>query len=93
MVQNNDAQKKPLSPLPPKAGLELPQANRRTSQIIDPLNGRLPSRTAAGQHRAETIGSPPDSRIANGPEDRERAECCIMGRSVPFLGLFFDQRV
>ena len=32
-------------------------ANRRTSLIIDPPNGRLPARTAAGQHRAQTIGN------------------------------------
>ena len=75
-------------------GLELPQANRRTSRIIDPPSGRLPVRTAASERRAQTIGSPPFvNTAADGPEDRERAERCIMGRSVPFLGLFFDQRV
>ena len=74
-------------------GLDLPPANRRTSQIIDPPNGRLPARTGAAQRRAQTIGSPPGNRTANGPEDREPPERCILGRSVPFRGLFFDQRV
>ena len=66
---------------------------RRTSLITDPPNGRLPARTAAGHHRAETIGSYLLERAADGPEDRERLERCIMGRSVPFRGLPFDQRV
>ena len=66
---------------------------RRTSRIVDPPNGRLPARTTAGQRRAETIGSPPNDRSADGPEDRERWERCIMGRSVPFRGLPFEQRV
>ncbi len=65
----------------------------RTAQIIDPVNGRIPPRTAAAQQRAETIGSPPSSRTAYGPEDRESLERCIMGRSVPFLGRSFEQRV
>ena len=68
-------------------------ANRRTSLIIDPPNGRLPARTVAGQHRAETIGNYLLERAADGPEDRERLERCIMGRSVPFRGLPFEQRV
>ena len=67
--------------------------NGRTSRIVDPPNGRLPSLTAAGQRRAETIGSPPNARSADGPEDREKLERCILGRSVPFRGLFFDQRM
>ena len=68
--------------------------NRRTSQIIDPPSGKLPARTAASKHRALTLGSPPLTHtVANGPEDRERLERCIMGRSVPFLGLPFEQRV
>ena len=69
-------------------------ANGRTSQIVDPPSGKLPARTAASKHRALTLGSPPLTHtVANGPEDRERLERCIMGRSVPFLGLPFEQRV
>ncbi len=67
--------------------------NGRTSQIIDPADGRLPARTPAGEQRAKTIGSSPSARSANGPEDRERLERCIMGRSVPLLGRTFEQRV
>ncbi len=65
----------------------------RTSQIIDPRDGRLPARTPDGELRAKTIGSSPSARPANGPEDRERLERCIMGRSVPLLGRTFEQRV
>lgn len=65
----------------------------RTAQIIDPVNGRVPPRTPAAQRRAETIGSSPSSRTADGPEDRESLERCIMGRSVPFLARSFEQRV
>ena len=65
----------------------------RTSQIIDPEDGRLPARTPAAQLRAETIGSPTADRSADGPQDRERLERCIMGRSVPLLGRTFEQRV
>ena len=65
----------------------------RTSQITDPTDGRLPKRTLAAELRANTIGSAPSDRPADGPEDRERLERCIMGRSVPLLGRTFEQRV
>ena len=67
--------------------------DHRTAQIIDPPDGRLPARRPAAQLRAKTIGSSPSARLANGPEDRERLERCIMGRSVPLLGRTFEQRV
>ena len=43
--------------------------NGRTSLLIDPPNGRLPSRTAAGQRRWDTIGLPNPDRVrkADGP--------------------------
>ena len=67
--------------------------DRRTSQIVDPPNGRLPARTSAGQHRANVGGNLGVERGTDGPEDREGWERCIMGRSVPFRGLPFEQRV
>ena len=66
---------------------------RRTSRIVDPPNGRLPARTPAAQHRANTDGHLWVERAADGPEDRERWERCILGRSVPFRGLPFEQRM
>ena len=68
-------------------------ADNRTSLIIDPPDGRLPARTAAGQHRMDVFNKPPNDRAADGPEDRERLERCIMGRSVPFFAFFFDQKL
>ncbi len=65
----------------------------RTAQIIDPADGRIPPRTPAAQLRAKTIGSAPSDRPADGPEDRERLERCMMGRSVPLLARTFEQRV
>ena len=59
----------------------------RTSLIVDPLDGRLPSRTAAGSERARTLGIAIRMRSADGPEDRERYERCIMGRTVPLLAV------
>ena len=67
--------------------------NGRTSLIIDPPNGRLPARTEAGQYRADTIGRPADLRSADGPEDRDRWERCIMGHSVPFSPRPWDKRI
>jgi hypothetical protein len=57
----------------------------RTSLIVDPPDGRLPSRTDAARQRARTLGINSRSRAADGPEDRERYERCIMGRTVPLL--------
>ena len=54
----------------------------RTSLIVDPRNGRIPPRTAGTDH-VETLGRPLRLRAADGPEDRERYERCIMGRSIP----------
>ena len=62
-------------------------AHGRTSLIVDPADGRIPSLTAAAQHRVQTLAPPFRSRAANGPEDRERYERCIMGRTVPLLAV------
>ena len=67
--------------------------NGRTSLLIDPLNGRLPTRTEAGQYRVDTIGRPPGRHPTDGPEDLERWERCIMGRSVSFFPRPWDQRM
>ena len=61
--------------------------NGRTALIVDPPDGRLPARTEAGQHRARTLGIASRLRPADGPEDRERYERCIMGRTVPLLAV------
>ena len=59
----------------------------RTSMIVDPPNGRLPTMTADARHRDRTIGLRSRSRPADGPEDRERYERCIMGRTVPLMAV------
>ena len=61
--------------------------NGRTSLIVDPPDGRLPVRTPAGRERASTLGIAIRLRSADGPEDRERYERCIMGRTVPLLAV------
>ena len=55
----------------------------RTALIVDPPDGRIPQRTAAGAARQEALAPPLRQRKADGPEDRERYERCIMGRSIP----------
>ena len=67
--------------------------SNRTSRIVDPPNGRLPARTPAAQYRADTDGNLWVERGADGPEDRERWERCIMGRSIPFRARPFEQRM
>ena len=74
---------------PSLAGLTDP----RTSLLVSPANGRLPARTPAGQRRAETLGRSLRARGAEGPEDREYFERCVMGRSVPFIAPSWDERL
>jgi hypothetical protein len=59
----------------------------RTSLIIDPPDGRLPTRTEAARERVRTLGIALRRRSADGPEDRERYERCIMGRTVPLMAV------
>jgi hypothetical protein len=59
----------------------------RTSLITDPPDGRLPQRTEAAMERARTLGLASRLRPADGPEDRERYERCIMGRTVPLMAV------
>ena len=61
--------------------------NGRTSLIVDPPDGRLPKRTAAADERAGTLGLASRLRPTDGPEDRERYERCIMGRTVPLMAV------
>ena len=67
--------------------------DRRTSLIVNPPNGLLPARTPTGQRRAETLGRSLLARGAEGPEDREYFERCILGRSVPFIAPSWDERL
>ena len=67
--------------------------NGRTSLLTDPPNGRLPARTEAGQHRADTIGRRAELRSADGPEDRGPWERCLMGLSIPFRPRPWAQRM
>ena len=55
----------------------------RTALIVDPPNGRIPKRTAAGQERLETVGATPFKRAADDPENRTLAERCIMWTQTP----------
>ena len=59
----------------------------RTALIVDPPDGRLPARTPAGRERVRTLDVGFRARTADGPEDRERYERCIMGRTVPLMAV------
>ena len=59
----------------------------RTSLVIDPPTGRIPTRSAAARERVRTLAISFRLRPADGPEDRERYERCIMGRTVPLLAV------
>jgi hypothetical protein len=52
--------------------------NRRTSLIVDPPDGRIPSLTPEAQKRLEAMDQRRE-RPAEGPEDRSVGERCIMG--------------
>ena len=51
-------------------------ADRRTSLIYDPPNGRMPSLNAAGRERARIRGE--KRRLSEGPEARSLADRCLM---------------
>jgi hypothetical protein len=51
-------------------------ADRRTSLIYDPPNGRMPSLNVAGRERAQTRGE--NRRLSEGPEARSLADRCLM---------------
>ena len=59
----------------------------RTSLVVAPQDGRIPESTTAAQRRRQVLGLALRLRSADGPEDRERYERCIMGRTVPLLAV------
>ncbi|MEE2636805.1 MAG: hypothetical protein VYE68_06180 [Acidobacteriota bacterium] len=61
--------------------------DRRTSLVVDPPAGRIPQLSADAQARRARLGPAIRMRLADGPEDRERYERCIMGRTVPLLAV------
>jgi hypothetical protein len=58
-------------------------ANRRTSLIMDPADGRMPALTPEGQQRAAQVTARLRA-VSAGPEDRNLAERCIT-RGAPKL--------
>lgn len=52
--------------------------DRRTSLIVDPPDGRIPTVSPDGQRRLDAIQDARD-RAPRGPEDRNNAERCLMG--------------
>jgi hypothetical protein len=53
-------------------------ANRRTSLVVDPPDGRVPALTPEAQQRAEARAAARKRAPADGPEDRALAERCIL---------------
>lgn len=51
---------------------------RRTSLVVDPPNGQIPSLTAAGEKRAVERADARSMHPANGPEDRSLGERCLL---------------
>ena len=76
----------------PDLGTEMAGDNR-TSLIVDPPDGTVPPRTAAGQLRFETIGAPSRQRSADGPEDRALKARCIMWTPTPLLPTYSNNNV
>ena len=76
----------------PDLGTEMAGDNR-TSLIVDPPDGTVPPRTAAGQLRFETVGAPSRQRSADGPEDRALKARCIMWTPTPLLPTYSNNNV
>ena len=53
-------------------------ATRRTSLVVDPPDGRVPSLTPSAQQRADARIAARQRSPADGPEDRSLAERCIL---------------
>src|SRR5688572_9967390 len=51
---------------------------RRTSLVVDPPDGRVPALTPAAQQRADARAEARRRSPADGPEDRNLAERCIL---------------
>lgn len=60
--------------------------SRRTSLVIDPPDGRIPSFTAAAQKRVDDLAAWRKAHPADNPEDRNSWERCI-ARGVPTVML------
>ena len=56
-----------------------PIGTRRTSLIIDPSNGRMPSSTPAGRERGQARREYAREHPADGPEDFSAGVRCILG--------------
>lgn len=56
-------------------------ADRRTSLIYDPPNGRMPATNAAGRERRAKISE--DRRLSLGPEGRTLADRCLLMGGLP----------
>jgi hypothetical protein len=69
-------------------------SDRRTSLIVDPPDGRLPPLTPAGQRRADAHRAQL-KRPAEGPEDRDASERCILGYNAgpPMVPAGYNQHV
>jgi hypothetical protein len=67
---------------------------KRTSLIVDPSNGRIPSLTAEGE-RKRSVRQALSQRITEGPEDRSVAERCLLGfnSGPPMLPGGYNQNV
>jgi hypothetical protein len=52
--------------------------NRRTSLVVDPADGKIPSLTPDGQNRKDATAAV-RQRPAHGPEDRSMGERCLLG--------------
>lgn len=68
--------------------------DKRTSLITDPPDGRLPPLTAAAEARARDRRARLE-RLAEGPEDRDASERCILGYNSgpPMIGVGYNQHV
>lgn len=68
--------------------------DRRTSLIVDPPDGQLPPLTPAAQARKERHQAYL-KRLAEGPEDRDASERCILGYNTgpPMIGVGYNQHV
>lgn len=68
--------------------------DRRTSLIVDPPDGRLPALTPAAQARMADRRARL-RRLAEGPEDRDASERCILGYNSgpPMIGVGYNQHV
>ena len=60
-------------------------STRRTSIIVDPSDGRIPSLTPEAQKKAAARAEARALHPADGPEDRSLADRCIMRANPPML--------